>query len=114
MDSEIKRLQEHVGALMKSTAETEAISQAMQRWSEMQTQAPAERIARLREEQVRLMVNAYTDGMLRANRWNIEPQCPLRNPKKKSLLQRVKELFARANGEPEPWDGEVEVMPWEE
>lgn len=111
---EIERLQQSVGLLMKSTAQTEATSQAMQRWAEMQTQASAERLARLREEQARLMVNAYTDGLFDTSRLNIEPQCSLRKPKKKTLLQRFKELLAKAKGEPMPWDGEVEVMPWEE
>lgn len=80
----------------------------------MQTQASAERLARLRQEQACLMFNAYTDGLFDTSRVNIEPQCPLRKPKRKSLLQRVKEFFAKAKGEPMPWEGEVEIMPWKE
>ena len=114
MDIETQMLQRDIENLMKSTAQTEATSQAIRRWAEMQTQAPAERLARLREEQARLMVNSYTDGLFDTSCVNIEPQCPLRKSKKKSLLQRVKELFAKAKGEPMPWDGEVEIMPWED
>lgn len=114
MDIETQMLQRDIENLMKSTAQTEATSQAIRRWAEMQTQAPAERLARLREEQARLMVNSYTDGLFDTSRVNIEPQCPLRKSKKKSLLQRFKEFLAKAKGEPMPWDGEVEIMPWED
>lgn len=76
-----------------------------------QTQVSAERLAELREEQARLMVNAYTRTKYDTSRLNIEPP---RKPNKKTLLQRFKELLAKAKVEPVPWDGEVEVMPWEE
>lgn len=79
-----------------------------------QTQASTERLAELQQEQARLMVNAYTEGLFDTSHLHVQPQCPLRKPKKKTLLQRFKELLAKAKGEPMPWDGEVEVMPWED
>lgn len=81
---------------------------------ESQTQVSPERLAELREQNARLAVQAKMFGMPETAKLHSELKSNLRNPKKKSLLQRVKELFAKENGEPMPWNGEVEVMPWEE
>lgn len=81
---------------------------------ESQTQVSPERLAELREQNARLLVQAKMFNMPETAKLHSELKSNLRNPKKKSLLQRVKELFAKENGEPMPWNGEVEVMPWEE
>lgn len=81
---------------------------------ESQTQVSPERLAELREQNARLAVQAKMFGMPETAKLHAELQSNLSKPKRETFLQRVKELFEKANGEPMPWDGEVEVMPWED
>lgn len=81
---------------------------------ESQTQISPERLAELREQNARLSVQAKMFNMPETAKLHSELQSNLRNLKKKTLLQKFKNLLARAKREPEPWDGDVEVMPWEE